>query len=135
MISFRLCRVILPCLIFTSCGKHEPEIKIPGVIVPVASVTFFSPLNGSVFTAGDSVAIEAKVVSTETMHGYNLEIKKVNDTIIYYTEFFHDHNDTLFLSKKWHVTIAGPQDLEAVITVVLDHDGHTHKARQPFKIQ
>ena len=119
-------------LSFVSCTKHPGDILDH---VPVATLTISKPLEGSFFNAGDSVSIQGIAISTETIHGYDVIVKKANDTATLFSVHIHDHNDTLHINEKWKASINASTFLEAVITLVLDHDGHTLTRRAGFNVK
>jgi hypothetical protein len=136
----KLKRTITVCILILGllygCKKHTAEI-IPIVHepIPVAVLTIASPTAGAVYATGDSIAIVATAIANAEMHGYNLEIRKLNDTALYYTEFFHNHNDTININTKWKNTLTVPANLEVVVSLLLDHDGHMHTQRVSFTTQ
>ena len=115
-----------------SCTKHRDDFEER---IPVAIINFDSPTASSIYNNGDSVLIKANAVSTETVHGYDVIIKKVNDTTKLFFLHVHDHNDTLLINKKWKNTLTGPANMEAQIILYLDHDGHTGTKKAAFKVQ
>ena len=84
---------------------------------------------------GDSVQIRAIAVSSEVIHGYEIEIGKANDTVTCYTCHIHDHNDTIYIDHKWLNDQLQPAEMEARITITLDHDGHTVTKKVGFQVQ
>lgn len=88
-------------------------------------MNFMIPVAGSVFTYGDSIPIMGTAISTANFHGYELFINKINGSELYYSGFIHEHNDTLAINSKWRNTNIGTANLEIVISLLLDHDGHT----------
>ena len=114
--------------------KHDPGL-LPDAPIPVARLNILSPLPGSVYAQGDSVDIIANAVSTGEFHGYQLDIKKLNDTAVYYTEFVDQHVDSISIHRKWKNTPSAPANLEVVISLELDHDGRTLVKRVSFKTQ
>jgi hypothetical protein len=119
-------------LIFFSCTKHKDDTEEH---IPAYTINFSSPVSSTPYQFGDSVAIQGTVISTETIHGYDLIIKKANDTSKVFFLHVHDHNDTILLNKKWKNIITGPANMEAQIILYLDHDGHTGTKKATFKVQ
>ncbi len=118
-------------MLLPGCEKHKDDIKEH---IPNASLVVYSPAENSEILAGDRIHIFAKAISEETIHGYDISIKKLNDTLTYYSSHVHDHNDTLIIDQKWKDTISSPVMVEAIISLVLDHDNHLLVKRVPFKI-
>lgn len=104
--------------------EHEADLPAPHQ-PPVASIAFSSPAEGTVYRNGDTVTIEAVAVSTEDFHGYTVSITKAGDTATYFLQEVHAHNDTLAIRHQWKDTLTAPANLEARITLVVDHDGNT----------
>jgi hypothetical protein len=122
--------IVLAGTILTACTKHKGDIADH---VPVASLAIVKPVEGSVFSVGDTVVITGTAISDENIHGYDVIVKKANDTATYFSVHIHDHNDTLVINQKWKVSVS-KSALEALITVVLDHDGHALTRRAGFGV-
>jgi hypothetical protein len=90
---------------------------------------------GSVYYAGDSITISALAIAPAVMHGYDVAVKKGNDTTTYYFKHYHDHNDTIVVNERWKNVLSGPAKLEVELTFYLDHDGFTAVKRVPVAIE
>ncbi len=126
------CFLAISVLGLVACTKHHGDI---GEYIPEAVIKFLSPTPGAVLNAGDSINIMAVAISTETIHGYDLAIRKTGDTTKAYFNHTHDHNDTILIDQKWGSLVTNPANLEAEITLYLDHEGHTKKARVAFSVE
>lgn len=115
-----------------SCVKHNGDIEEH---IPVSTITFGAPTEGAIQSSKDSVRILATAVSSATIHGYDITIKKPNDTTVYWFKTVHDHNDTITIDQKWKGDFAAPTDLEASITLHLDHEGHTNTKAVRFQLR
>jgi hypothetical protein len=118
--------------VFLSCSKHKGDIEEN---IPVATINFASPTASSVYQKGDSVLIKATAISTATVHGYDIVIRKTNDTTKVFFEHVHDHNDTLIIDKKWKSNLPSATNMEAQVILYLDHEGHTGSKKVSFRIQ
>jgi hypothetical protein len=118
--------------VFYSCEKHPGDIVSD---LPNASLVIYSPGVNAEVSNGDSIRISAKAISDQTIHGYDLVVKKLHTADTLYYKHIHDHNDTLLINVAWKDTITVPLLTEAVITLVLDHDNNTLIKKVPFKIQ
>jgi len=118
--------------VLISCAKHKDDIEEH---IPAHTISFSSPQSITPYQFGDSVAIKATAISSETIHGYDLIIRKSNDTTKIFFQHVHDHNDTLLINKKWKNSVTGPANMEAQIILYLDHDGHTGSKKAAFKVQ
>ena len=123
--------IAFTCMLI-ACTKHRGDIEES---IPVASIQFFSPTINGVYHSGDSIAVRATAVSTETVHGYDVIIRKTGDTTRYFFRHIHDHNDTLSIDTKWKADLDGPGPMEAQIILYLDHEGHTKDQKAAFHIQ
>ena len=132
MSVFRLVFILLLVIAGCSC-KHEPQVT--RCEVPTASVTFLSPAPGATCTQGEKIAIGATAVSTAPIHGYDLSIHGAADKTVYYFNHIHGHNDTLTIREAWTNILASATDLEAEITLYLNHEGNLHKAKTKFKTE
>ncbi len=116
----------------TSCTKHKGDFEEN---IPSAVISISSPVANAIYHKEDSIHIDAVAISSATIHGYDISIKKANDTTTLFFNHIHDHNDTLLISQRWRNTIIDAADFEARITLYLDHDGHTSTKRVKFKVQ
>jgi len=124
--------LIFATVVVASCKKHVTEDDHH---IPVATIEIISPAAGANYHRGDNVMIQARAVSTEQLHGYDIFISKANDTTTYFFEHIHDHNDTVMINAVWLASITAPADLEANITIYLDHELHTAKKKVAFKVE
>jgi hypothetical protein len=124
------------CLLFVSCDKNDSEPEAPEAL-PLATIKFSSPSPNTVYNNGDSIAITATAISTESIHGYDLAIRNAGDTTssLYFIHI-HDHNDTIYINEKWKSAVASlPANLNAEIVIYVDHNGHTQKEKVGFRVQ
>ena len=119
-------------VLIISCKKHTAEEKHH---IPVATIIIHSPVAGAVYHLGDSVSVQALAVSSDNLHGYDVFITKANDTTTYFFQHIHEHNDSATIDVKWKAAIASPAELEAHVTVYLDHALNTEKKKVGFKVQ
>ena len=123
--------VLLP-FIFMACEKHSLD---KDAVTETAVITIAAPTAGAVYHNGDSINIKAKAIYTKNIHGYDLAVRKANDTTVVYFIHVHDHNDTLLVDQKWKNTLSGPLNMEAELTFYLDHDGTTGSKKATFRIE
>ena len=123
---------ILASVIMVSCTKHRGDIEQN---IPAYTINFSSPTTSSVYHNGDSVTIQAVAISSETVHGYDVIIKKPNDSTKIFFQHVHNHNDTLYINQKWKNTFTVAANLEAQVILYLDHDGNTGIKKTGFRVQ
>jgi hypothetical protein len=125
-------------LLFSSCSKNESADPDESEPLPVATLQISSPVQDAVYNNGDSVSIKATAISTASIHGYDLAIRDTKDTTksLYFIHI-HDHNDTININEKWKSAVATtlPANLQAEITLYIDHEGHTQKTKVGFRVQ
>lgn len=124
-------------LLYSSCSRNDSADADESEPLPVATIQFSTPAQNAVYNNGDSVAIKATVISTASIHGYDLAIRDTRDTTksLYFIHI-HDHNDTVIVNEKWKSAAEPlPASLLAEVTIYLDHDGHTQKGKVDFKVQ
>lgn len=126
--------VSITCLMVIACTKHKGDIEAP-VLKPSAVITFSKPTEGTIYKTGDNISIQAKAIALNTVHGYDVKVKKANDTTTYFFTHVHDHNDTLYVNQQWKLIPAIANNLEAEITLYLDHDGNTAVKKVGFKVE
>ena len=117
--------------LFSSCAKHQGDVEEN---IPVATIRFANPVQGAVYLASDSVLIQGTAISTATIHGYDLIIKRADDTASLYRQKIHDHNDTLLIARKWKPQSELSGQMEASVILYLDHEGHTKIQKVGFAI-
>ena len=118
--------------VFLSCSKHKGDIEEN---IPVATIKFESPTASTVYQSGDSVRIKGTAISTATVHGYDIIIRKTTDTTKLFFQHVHDHNDTLLIDKKWKNHLSVAANMEAQVILYLDHEGHTGSKKVSFRVQ
>lgn len=124
-------KYLILVILFYGCTKHKGDIADH---IPSATLTIAKPLEGAQFNSGDSIQVQGLAVSSETIHGYDVVIKKANDTLRFFSVHVHDHNDTLLIDQKWKASVTNSL-LEAVVTLELDHNGHTLTRRVGFSVK
>jgi hypothetical protein len=129
---FSIIFFIIAVVLLISCTKHKGDIEEN---LPVATINFESPTLSSVYSNGDSVTIKGTAISTATVHGYDIIIRKVNDTTTLFFKHVHDHNDTLAINQKWKNNLAIAATMEAQVVLYLDHEAHTGTKKAYFKVQ
>ncbi|RYY87423.1 MAG: hypothetical protein EOO15_11880 [Chitinophagaceae bacterium] len=120
-------------LLLPACTRHSGDVAAPESMA--ATLTIAQPLAGAIFHIGDTVTIEADAIAPATIHGYEVEIHRLNDTTKLFYAHVHDHNDTLQISKRWVNDRSTPVALEARITLTLDHEGHQLQRSVNFQAQ
>ncbi|TCJ19625.1 hypothetical protein EPD60_00445 [Flaviaesturariibacter flavus] len=118
-----------------ACSKHSGDVEPTDDIIPVATLDIAQPTAGGTYRNGDTVRFVATAISTENIHGYDVFVRKANDTANIWFEHIHDHNDTLRINAYWINDRTAPQSMEANFTLYLDHDGHLLKKSVPFQVQ
>jgi hypothetical protein len=119
-------------LIASSCTKHLGDVEEH---TPKATIQFSSPTDGALLSTGDSLSVQAVAISTETIHGYDVQIKDPADTTVYFSKHVHDHNDTLVIHENWKPVFNKPTNVQVLITLTLDHDGHTSTGKVNCRVQ
>lgn len=116
---------------FVACTKHKEDVEDT---TPQATIQFLSPAQAGTYSNNDSVAIQAKAISTATIHGYDIIIRKAEDTSQLYFTHIHDHNDTLQVNSKWRPTVSSA-NLQVELVLYLDHEGHTGRKKVTFSVK
>jgi hypothetical protein len=129
-LSPMLFAIILTAVV--SCTKHQDDVREN---IPLHTINFTSPTLTATYRSADSIAIRATAISTATIHGYDIIVRKLNDTTKLYFKNVHDHNDTLSINQKWKNNITTQTNMEAEIVLYLDHEGHTGSKKASFRIQ
>jgi len=128
-------RTILMAFIITisiaACTKRASDIEDTS---PKATIQILQPTAGAIFNSNDSISIQATAVSTATIHGYDIIIRRAEDTAKLYFKHIHDHNDTLAINHKWKPAISNTS-LQLELVLYLDHDGNTGNKKVNFRVQ
>jgi len=114
-----------------SCSKHTNNEQHAPV---TATIQFLSPAQGQQFAADETILISAHIQGSDLLHGYTVSIYKAGDTTTYFHEEVHDHQASIHTMHTWKDTIAEPAQLEAVITVTLDHEGNKESKKVGFSV-
>jgi hypothetical protein len=122
--------ILVAAGLMVSCAKHKNDIEDP---TPKATIEFLSPGLGELYNKTDNITIRATAISTATIHGYDLIVRRAEDTAKIYFKHIHDHNDTLQISQDWNATASG--ELQAEILLYVDHDGHTASRKAFFRVR
>ena len=115
-----------------SCTKHAGDVEEN---IPRCTINFSSPTLSATYRNGDSIAIQATAISTATIHGYDVIVRKLNDTTTLYFKNVHDHNDTLLINQKWKNTVTTQTNMEVELVLYLDHDGNIGRKKASFRVQ
>ena len=127
-------KIVMAFLIILSmvaCAKHANDIEDN---TPKATIQILNPTAGTVFSSNDSISIQATAVATATIHGYDIIIRKAEDSAKLYFKHIHDHNDTLAINHKWKPD-ASNTALQMELVLYLDHDGHTANKKVSFRVE
>src|SRR5688572_24358752 len=117
---------------FSACEKHRFD-KIP--VTEPYILYFDSPLKDATFSTGDSIKISGMAIYKQSIHGYDIKLREVNDTSLLYFTHIHDHNDTLHINHTWKNNLTGSRNIEAEIIIYLDHDGNIGSKKTSFYLQ
>jgi hypothetical protein len=122
-------------LVFASCTKHAGDILPQPGDAAKAILRVAQPTAGGVYRNGDTVWIRAEAVAPANIHGYELSIRRPDDTTRVYYAHIHEHNDTLQIDQYWVNDRTNAQDLELEISLALDHGDSKYIRRIPFHVQ
>lgn len=118
-------------LIGMSCSKHGSDQDTGET---TATIQFISPAPSAVFHNSDSVIIDAQIQGSAVLHGYEVWLRRVGDTTSYLHALVHDHSQNIHARHAWKDTLSTIANMEATITVILDHDGHTKTQSTVFTV-
>jgi hypothetical protein len=123
----------LALLLVAACSKHQEDVEEPVDKSPVVSLVMSHPTANGSYHNGDTVRFAGLAISTESIHGYDIYIRRAGDSANIFYNHYHDHNDTLHIDAYWVNDRVTPQDLEGTILLYLDHEGHELRKTIPFK--
>lgn len=116
--------VLLLCALFAlpglislnSCKKNEEPVN-------EATFSITSPQEGQMFHQGEVVAIKATLTGKETLHGWQIVLRKKSDGSVLFEKNAHVHDLTLTIDETWTNNLPDHTDLELEVFAQLDHDG------------
>ena len=119
-------------ILFTGCKNDHDHDPTPHQDNS-ATITITSPAEGSVVNAGQTVAITGTISAINTLHGYNIIIRRKSDNVEIFKKEVHDHAANLTISESWTVdAFTQHTDLELEVIATLDHDGKTASKKVNF---
>ncbi len=90
------------------------------------SISITSPTDMQTFVNGSTVNIKASISNSAGMHGYELTIiNKSNNNEEVFKKEVHDHGTSYTIDENWVNNVTKHSDMEAEITVYVDHEGNT----------
>lgn len=113
---FLLALVVPALLSLNACKKEEDHGN-------EATIDILSPQEGQMFHQGEAVPIKAKLTGKETLHGWEIEIRKKSDGTVLFQKSVHVHDLTLTVDETWTNDVTEHTDLVLEVFAQLDHDG------------
>lgn len=103
-----------------SCRKDEHNHEL----VQQAKIDINSPPDGKVYGKGDTIYIDARITSTEGIHGYSVQILSPVGTTLYSMEE-HTHGTDIRVDKYWvyNTDLSNSSDLQLIIKAAINHEG------------
>lgn len=95
-------------------------------------ITIHSPQSGDTYHHQDEVHITGKIEWTQTLHGYELIIRKVSDGTVVFSKDDHVHDKVITFDERWTNDLDDHTDLELEVITALDHDGATFSEKVSF---
>lgn len=98
---------------------------------PVAIINITAPSEGGLVNMNDSVSITGSVIvsntapAAQTLHGYDVVIRKAGDTTKLFFTHVHAHGSSLVINHKWFNDQATNTQLQLETKVYTDHDGNS----------
>lgn len=99
-----------------SCKKTEEPANS-------ATISISSPQEGQMFHQGETVAIKATLTGKETLHGWQIVLRKKSDGAVLFEKNAHVHDLTLTIDETWTNDLTDHTDLVLEVFAQLDHDG------------
>lgn len=128
--------LILSVVGLVACTKNKGmEAILP---TPVAeekeeiSWANFSPQNDVYVPYGETVQLKTTVTAKEDLHGYNVKVYSLPDSVLLFNASRHIHDATFDIYEEWVNNVEDTTKVCAEITVTLDHEGHTASKKSVF---
>lgn len=120
-------------ILLLSCKKAE-NAPAPATHEEKTKITINTPYENQVFSKGDTVFVKAFVTCPTEMHGCNVYIVRgKTDTL--FTKARHMHGMEMMVSEEWVNNLETPEELQIIISAVIDHDGGTADKKLNFRTQ
>ncbi len=119
---YRILFIIGLLITAASCKKSESSGDPDPAQV---SIIRSAPQSSQVFHKGDTVKMNAVVTAPFELHGYELIVTNETTGAVVYDVDEHVHDDHFNLEESWADTISGTAALKVMLTVELDHNGHS----------
>ena len=103
---------------FTACkhGEDDPEVTI----------NLLEPTEGATFAVGETVNVRADITSTEEMHGYEVEIRRMDNNSVLFATDAHGHGTEMTVDETWVNTLTGgEQHIIVEVRAIINHQGET----------
>lgn len=119
---YQLFFIALASFSIYSCSKKTESKE------PLAEIQFTSPEVNKAYLSSDSISITGtiKVTATapagQTLHGYDVIVRKYGDTTQLFFKHIHGHGTLLNFNEKW-LNASGNSNFETEIKTYTDHDG------------
>lgn len=114
---FLLPAFLLPALItLHACKKDEDHGN-------EATIVIASPQEGQMFHQGETVPIKATLTGKESLHGWEVQIRKKSDGTVLFQKDAHDHALTFTIDESWANNVTAHTDLVLEVFAQVDHDG------------
>lgn len=88
---------------------------------PVITIT--SPEDNDMVSHGETVVITGSITWEQTLHGYDVVIRKKDDGTEIFKAGDHVHDQTIHFAESWVNNLTSHTDLELEIITYTDHDG------------
>ncbi len=123
------CGFLAVCLmILGSCHKHD------SVNESDVTIEIITPREGQRLYSGEPVPIRVRITSTETLHGWAIEIRRKSDGQVLFSENLRDHKKAFTIEKSWESTVAEHTDLVLEVFAQIDHDGKRTSKQLTFHV-
>ena len=113
------------CLLFAACRKEQPQ----GPDASLVAFAISQPLPDSVYAPGRAIPIEVQVSAPYELHGYKLALLRMPGAVPVFEAEAHAHGRQIQISESWVHNLPEASELELLIRVTIDHEGHEAEKR------
>ena len=107
---------LLSLVLLDSCKKDEAHAN-------EATIDITSPQEGQMFHQGETVNIKATLTGKESLHGWEVVVRKKSDGAVLFEKDAHVHDLILIIDESWTNSLTDHTDLVLEVFAQLDHDG------------
>lgn len=122
--------LIATTIFASSCKKEVPQTNDQEQ--RQTTITITSPSENQEIEENATVNITGKIESSESLHGYEIIIRKKADSTVHFYKEEHAHGTVINYTESWVNNLHGHNEMELEVKAILDHDGTSTSKKVNF---